>query len=133
MELAEDMYREELLECYRNPQNYGRIDRPSVSYRDFNPVCGDEVEVHLRMESGKIAAIGFTGRGCAISQAAASLVTENVKGKSADYARRMKKEKMLDLMPIEVSSLRIKCALLAMKAIQKAIAKHDGGAGNERT
>lgn len=133
MELAEDMYREELLECYRNPQNRGRIEKPSVSYRDYNPVCGDEVEVHLRIESGKIGAIGFTGTGCAISQAGASLVTENVKRKSVDYARRMKKEKMLDLMPIEVSSLRIKCALLAMKAIQKAIAKYEGGLGNERT
>lgn len=124
MDLAEDMYREELLEYCRNPLNYGKLDRPSVKYHDFNPVCGDEVEVYLKIKNRKLDDVRFIGKGCAISQAAASLVTENVKKKNLREIRAMTKEEMLELLPVEVSNLRIKCALLTMKAIQKALVKY---------
>ena len=121
MELAEDMYKEELLEHYREPQNYGKIEDADVQYRDFNPVCGDEVEVFINVKDNKVEDIKFTGKGCAISQAAASIVTEHIKGMKVDEVKTITNEKMLELLPIEVSNLRIKCGLLALKAIQKGL------------
>ena len=121
MELAEDMYKEELLEHYREPQNYGKIEDADVQYRDFNPVCGDEVEIFINVQANKVDGIKFTGKGCAISQAAASIVTEHIKGMKVDEVKTFTNEKMLELLPIEVSNLRIKCALLALKAIQKGL------------
>lgn len=132
MDIAQDLYKEELLEHYRSPQNYGKLHDADVAYHDFNPVCGDEIEVYLKMDGSALKDIKFTGKGCAISQAAASIVTEHLKGKKPDDAKKMTKEEMLGLLPIEVSHLRIKCALLAMKAIQKAIIRYQGGK-NERT
>jgi nitrogen fixation protein NifU and related proteins len=122
MELAEDMYKEELLEHYRNPQNYGKIKDASVKYHDFNPVCGDEIEIYLKIKNKKVSDVKFSGKGCAISQAAASILTENIKGKTLKEVQNTSNEKMLALMPIEVSHLRIKCGLLALKAVQKGIA-----------
>lgn len=121
MEFAEDMYKEELLEHYREPQNYGKIEDADVQYRDFNPVCGDEVEIFINVQANKVDGIKFTGKGCAISQAAASIVTEHIKGMKVDEVKTFTNEKMLELLPIEVSNLRIKCALLALKAIQKGL------------
>lgn len=126
MELG-DMYKEEMLEHYRNPQNYGKIAKADASYPDYNPVCGDEIYITLKIKKNAIEEIRFTGKGCAISQGSASIVTEHLKGKKLKEAAGMKKEDMLKLLPIEVSSLRIKCALLAMKAIQKAIINYEGG------
>ncbi len=125
MELDE-MYKEELLEHYRNPHNYGKIEKASASFHDFNPVCGDEIDVYLKAKGDLIQYVKFTGKGCAISQASASIVTEYLKGKKLKDALGMSKEEMLKLLPIEVSHLRIKCALLAMKAIQKSIVKYKG-------
>ena len=122
MELAEDMYKEELLEHYRNPQNYGKIKNADVKYHDFNPVCGDEIEIYLKIKNEKISDVKFSGKGCAISQAAASILTEHIKGKRVKEVRNTSNEKMLGLLPIEVSYLRIKCGLLALKAVQKGIA-----------
>lgn len=126
MDISDDLYKEELLEHYRNPQNYGKMQDADAAYHDFNPVCGDEVEVYLKISDGTLADVKFTGKGCAISQAAASIVTEHLKGKKIEAAKKMTQEEMLKLLPIEVSHLRIKCALLAMKAIQKAIFKYQG-------
>ena len=124
--MIEDMYREEMLEHYKNPQNKGKIKRADASYHDFNPVCGDEIEVFLKIAKGKISDIKFEGKGCAISQASASILTEEIKGKALDEISKMKKEDVLEILPIEVSHLRIKCALLSMKAVQKAILKYKG-------
>ncbi len=126
MELAEDMYREALLEHYRSPKNYGRIARADISYRDFNPVCGDEIEIFIKVKSSRIESIKFTGKGCAISQAAASILTENIKGKKLEEAKKMSNEQMLKMIPVKVSHLRMKCGLLALKAVQKGILIHEG-------
>ena len=126
MDIAEDMYREEVLAHYRNPQNYGKIEGADAKYHDFNPVCGDEVTVYLKIGDGKITKVKFEGKGCAISQAAASIVTEEVTGKKLDYAKQIKQEQLLEMLPIKVSHLRIKCAMLAIKAIQKGIVKYEG-------
>ena len=126
MDLAEDMYREELLEHYRAPKNHGRIEKADVKYRDFNPVCGDEIEIFMKVKNGKILTAKFVGKGCAISQAAASILTENIKGKKTEGIINMGNEKMLGMLPVQVSHLRIKCGLLALKAAQKGLVIYEG-------
>ncbi len=126
MKLAEDMYKEELLEHYRSPSNYGSIANADIRYRDFNPVCGDEIEIFIKARSGRIAEVKFIGKGCAISQAAASILMEHIKGKKLQDAKRMRNEQMLAMIPVKVSHLRIKCGLLALKAVQKGITIHEG-------
>ncbi len=126
MELAEDMYREELLEHYRAPKNRGKIEKADVRYRDFNPVCGDEIEISMKAKNGKVLDAKFTGKGCAISQAAASILTEHMKGKRLEEIRKMSNEKMLGMLPVKVSHLRIKCGLLSLKAAQKGLMIYEG-------
>ena len=129
MEIAEDMYREELLEHYKNPQNKGKIDNADADYHDYNPVCGDEIEIFIKIKDEKADGIKFSGTGCAISQAAASILTEHVKGMKLKEIRSIGNEGMLKLLPVKISNLRIKCALLALKACQKAIVKRESGMG----
>ncbi len=126
MELAEDIYREELLEHYRAPKNHGIIPKADVRYRDFNPVCGDEIEIFMKVRNGKILMAKFIGKGCAISQAAASILTEHINGKKTEEVRKMGNEKMLGMLPVKVSHLRIKCGLLALKAAQKGLVIYRG-------
>ena len=123
MELAEDLYREEILELYRDPLNYGKIKNADARFRDFNPVCGDEIEIFLALKDSSIEQIKFEGKGCAISIAAASLLTEYLKGKKLSVAKNLKNERMLSLLPIKVVDLRLKCALLALKCVKKSIIK----------
>lgn len=126
MELAEDMYKEELLEHYRSPHNYGSIANADIRYRDFNPVCGDEIEIFIKVKGGRISEVKFLGKGCAISQAAASILTDNIKGKKLQDAKKTSNEQMLGMIPVKVSHLRIKCGLLALKAVQKGITIYEG-------
>ena len=125
MDIAEDMYREELLEHYRNPQNRGRIENPDATHHDFNSMCGDDVEVFIKINGDRVEDVKFSGTGCAISQAGASILTEHVKGMNLRDAISMKSEGMLEMLPFKVSHLRMKCALLAMKAVQRAILKRE--------
>lgn len=126
MDLAEDMYREELLDHYRRPQNHGKIGNADINYRDFNPVCGDEIEIFAKVKNDAISEIKFAGKGCAISQAAASILTEHLKGKKLAEAKKISNEEMLSMLPIKVSNLRIKCGLLALKAVQKGLLVYEG-------
>lgn len=122
MDLAEDLYREELMEHYHNPKNRGRIENADVKYYDHNPVCGDEVEIFLTIKDGVIQEAKFDGHGCAISQAAASILTENLKGKTTTEVLKLSNDDMLEMLPIEITNLRIKCALLTLMAVKKGIA-----------
>ena len=117
----EELYREELMDHYNNPRNFGRLNNANVRYRDYNPVCGDKVEMQLKIDSGNIREARFTGKGCAISQAAASMLTEEIKGKSLEQLEQMKNEDVLQLLKINPGPVRIKCALLALKALQKGL------------
>jgi nitrogen fixation protein NifU and related proteins len=121
MNLADEMYQEEILELYRAPHNHGSIKNAGIHYRDYNPVCGDEIDLFIKEDKGTIADAKFTGRGCAISQAAASKLTDFMKGKKLSQISKTSNEKMLELLGAKVSHLRIKCALLALKAAQKGI------------
>jgi nitrogen fixation NifU-like protein len=113
-----DLYREEILDHSRNPRNFGEISDPDFTFEDSNPLCGDRVRIDVKVDNGIIADIKFSGRGCAISQAAASMLTEMVKGHAVDEIRELSAEDMLDELGIQISPARVKCALLGLKVLK---------------
>ena len=115
------MYVEEILEHYRNPKNFGTINDAQIRYKESNPLCGDEYEFYLKLNDGVIADVKFSGDGCAISKASASMLSENIKEKSLEEIKKMKLDDVLKLLNIEVSAARIQCALLPLIAVQKGI------------
>jgi nitrogen fixation protein NifU and related proteins len=114
----DQFYREFILDHFRNPRNYGRIDDADVSHEEHNPFCGDMVGMDFKLKDGLIEDVKFHGRGCAISQASASLMTERLKGKTLEEARTISKEDVLDELGIEISPARLKCALLSLKVLK---------------
>lgn len=114
-----DLYREQILDLYENPLNYGELDPHDFSYEEDNPLCGDVIRIDVRLgEDGRIAAVGWSGDGCAISQASASLLTEHVKGMTLDEIKALESQALLDLLGIPLSMARVKCALLCMKVLK---------------
>jgi nitrogen fixation NifU-like protein len=113
-----DLYREVILDHYRNPRNVGTIDDPDISNEDTNPLCGDRVRIDLKIAEGKIADIRFSGRGCAISQASASILTEMIQGEDLEEIRALSAQDVLDELSIPISPARIKCALLGLKVLK---------------
>jgi nitrogen fixation NifU-like protein len=114
-----DIYREIILDYYRNPRNYGKIESPDIAIRDSNPLCGDELEFHVKIEGDRVKDVKFTGKGCAISQASASMLTEMIMGKSLDDMKKIGKEDMLESLGLpNLGPARIKCALLSLKTLK---------------
>ena len=117
-----DIYREIILDYYRNPRNYGKIQNPDIAQRDSNPLCGDELEMHLNIKDNKVADVKFTGKGCAISQASASMLTELILGKDFEYVKKLTKEDILDNLGLhDLGPARIKCALLSLKVLKSGL------------
>jgi nitrogen fixation protein NifU and related proteins len=114
----DDLYRDYILEHYRRPHNFGVIEEPSASYEGSNPLCGDRITMQLTVKDGVVERIGFTGRGCAISQASASLLTDEVKGKPLETVIDFGAADLLDLLGIEISPARLKCAMLSFDSLQ---------------
>lgn len=112
------MYQENILDHYRNPRNFGSLAKPDMEAVDYNPLCGDKITMGIKIKDGKVIEIMFSGEGCAISQASASMLTEAVKGKSTEEASEFSKDDMLELLGIPVSASRIKCALLGLKVFK---------------
>jgi nitrogen fixation protein NifU and related proteins len=122
-----DLYREEILDHYKHPHHFGHIDHPDLVFHDSNPLCGDEIILELKVEDGKVVDAAFTGHGCAISRAAASMMTDEIIGKSVEDLRGWQKEQLLDLLGIEIGPVRVKCALLPLKALKGAVwGLHEG-------
>ena len=118
----DDLYRDYILEHYRRPHNFGVIDEPSATFEGANPLCGDRITLMLDLDdSGHVADVAFTGRGCAISQASASLLTDTLRGRSTDDLLHLGKDDVLDLLGIEISPARLKCALLSLDTLQRAL------------
>jgi nitrogen fixation NifU-like protein len=127
----DDLYRDYILEHYRRPHNFGVLDAPSASYEGANPLCGDRIRLQVRVADGAIAEIGFTGRGCAISQASASLLTDEIKGKPLDAAAGFSGDDLLDLLGIEISPARMKCAMLSHDALHNVLAELEAPTASE--
>lgn len=117
----EELYRDFILDHYRNPRNAGALEAPDASFEDNNPLCGDKIRMDLKLRDGVIEDIKFKGRGCAISQASASLLTEVVKGKTVAEVARIGKEDVLENLGIQISAARLKCALLGLKVLKEAL------------
>jgi nitrogen fixation NifU-like protein len=117
----DDLYRDYILEHYRRPHNFGVLDGATLSQEGANPLCGDRITLQLRVRNGVIDGVGFTGRGCAISQASASLLTDEIKGKEIDTANAMGAENVLEMLGIEISPARMKCALLSLETLHGAL------------
>jgi nitrogen fixation NifU-like protein len=118
---ADSIYREIILDHYQNPRNRGTLDPHDYSYEDSNPLCGDEVRIDVRVKDGAVDAIAFSGQGCAISQASASILTELVEGKSLDEVKALGKDELLEEIGITLSPARLKCALLSLKVLKAGI------------
>jgi nitrogen fixation NifU-like protein len=117
----DDLYRDYILEHYRRPHNFGVVEDADASYEGANPLCGDRITLQLRVADGQIAGVGFTGRGCAISQASTSLLTDEIKGKPVDAAAGISSADVLDLLGIEISPARLKCAMLSHDSLQHVL------------
>lgn len=124
----DDLYRDEILEHYRRPHNFGTLEDPDASVEGANPLCGDRITLMLAIgEDGRVADVAFTGRGCAISQASASMLTDEIRGRSVAEVEALTNQVVLDLLGIEISPARLKCALLSIDTLKKAVGEIHGG------
>lgn len=119
----DDIYREQILEHARYPHNFGTLEHPTVSHEEYNPLCGDRVRIDLLIEDGVIADVRFSGKGCAISQASASMLTDEIKGMNVETAKAFSKDDLLALIgiPLSKNPTRLKCALLSLKALKAGL------------
>ena len=119
----DNLYRDFILEHYRNPHNKGFLDPHDLHFADSNPTCGDEMSMTLRLDEGRqaIADVAFDGRGCAISQASASIMTDGLRGQTLDQVRAMNPKDLLDELGVPIGPARLKCALLAYKVLQGTV------------
>jgi nitrogen fixation NifU-like protein len=118
----DDLYRDEILEHYRRPHNFGTLEAPDAMYEGSNPLCGDRITMMLEIgEDERVTDVAFTGRGCAVSQASASMLTDELRGKSLEDIARLQSQDVLDLLGIEISPARLKCALLSLDTVQRAL------------
>jgi len=122
----DDFYRENILDHYRNPRNSGHMEHPSASADGVNPLCGDELSVELEVEDGMVTDVRYNGRGCAISQAAASMLSEAIKGRKLDEIRDLGKEDVLDELGIPLTPIRLKCAMLSVGVLKVAVSQLTG-------
>jgi nitrogen fixation NifU-like protein len=127
----DDLYRDYILEHYRRPHNFGVIESPTASFEGSNPLCGDRITMQLGISGGVVARVGFTGRGCAISQASASLLTDEIKGKSVAEVDAFRADDLLDLLGIDISPARLKCAMLSHETLHRALAETGNQASTE--
>jgi nitrogen fixation NifU-like protein len=119
--MVDSLYRDIILDHYRNPRNRGTLDPADFSYEDVNPLCGDEIRIDVRVADGKVSEIKFSGRGCAVSQASTSMLTEMVEGLPLDEVKALTKDDLLEELAIPVSPARMKCALLGLKVLKAGI------------
>jgi nitrogen fixation NifU-like protein len=116
----DDFYKEYILDHYRNPRNFGHLEAPDACAEDVNPLCGDQIRVELKLLDGKVEDVRFSGRGCAISQAATSMLLEGVRGKTLEEVAHIPAESVIENVGIGISPARMKCAMLGLKVLKSA-------------
>ncbi len=118
----DQLYREKILDHYRNPRNYGELEDPDVSQEEYNPLCGDQLTLQLKFdEADRVTAVRFHGHGCAISLASASMMTEMLEGLTRDEVKSMSKHDIVEMLGIPIGPVRMKCALLPLKAVKAGV------------
>jgi len=118
----DDLYREVIIEHYKNPGYRGKLDPHDISFEDNNPLCGDHIQIDLRVDSvGVVTDARFDGHGCAISQASADLLIESIIGKSVEEVKQLNKQNILDMLGIDLGPVRLKCALLSLKVLKAGV------------
>jgi nitrogen fixation NifU-like protein len=118
----DDLYREIIIEHYKNPGYRGRLDPHDIAFQDSNPLCGDHIEITLRTdEQGNVSDARFDGHGCAISQASADLLIESIIGKPIEEVKKLNKQDILDMLGIDLGPVRLKCALLSLKVLKAGV------------
>jgi nitrogen fixation NifU-like protein len=119
--VTDSLYREAILDHYRNPRNRGILNPADFSYEDVNPLCGDEIRIDVRTDGERVTDVRFSGRGCAISQAAASMLMEMVEGQPLDEVKAISREDLLEELGVPISPARMKCAMLGLKVLKAGI------------
>lgn len=120
--MSMDYYREYILDHYRNPRNYGKLEDPDIHSEDSNPLCGDQLAMDMQVEGDRIKEVRFLGRGCAISQAAASMLSEMIEGKTVQEVVALGKDEILEELGIAISPARTKCAFLSLRVLHRGLA-----------
>jgi nitrogen fixation NifU-like protein len=115
-------YREYILDHYRNPRNYGKLEQPDAHAEDSNPLCGDQLAIDLQVDGDTVTAVRFQGRGCAISQASASMLSEMIEGRPVEEVVKLGKDDVLDALGIPISPARMKCAFLSLRILHRSLA-----------
>nr|MBI4156315.1 SUF system NifU family Fe-S cluster assembly protein [Candidatus Woesearchaeota archaeon] len=123
--MTNEIYMENIMDHYKNPRNFGSLESPTVKHIEYNPLCGDKIEMSLLIENGKIKDIKFKGNGCSISQASTSMLLEMSNGKSIDEIKNLTKEDVFEMLSINLSPVRMKCALLGLDTLKNAILIHE--------
>ncbi|MFW6042415.1 MAG: iron-sulfur cluster assembly scaffold protein [Chloroflexota bacterium] len=117
--MSSDIYREQIIDLYEHPLNYGELDPHDFTYEEDNPLCGDVVRIDVRLDADqRVADVRWRGEGCAISQASASLLTEEIKGMTLEEVKEFDRERLLELIGVPLSMARVKCALLSLKVLK---------------
>jgi nitrogen fixation protein NifU and related proteins len=119
--VSSDLFRENILDHYRNPRCHGSLEPADITYEDANPLCGDKLRMDFRIRDGRIDEVRFSGQGCSISQASASMLCERIEGESLEDARQLTRDDVLDMLGIELGPVRLKCALLALKTMKAGL------------
>jgi nitrogen fixation NifU-like protein len=118
----DDLYREQIIDRYKNPQYRGSLDPHDIAFEDDNPLCGDHIKIELRVDpEQRVSEAAFDGHGCAISQASADLLLESIQGKSLEEVKALTKEDVLDMLGLELGPVRLKCALLSLKVLKAGV------------
>ena len=123
--MSDQIYREQFMEIFKSNANFGQMDSPTVTADQVNPICGDKMTLQLKIENNKVVDAKFTGVACAVSKTSASIITDEIKGKSLDDLKKLTEQDMLALIKFDLTLSRQQCALLCYHALQKALENYD--------